>query len=44
MATTGQSTNGKTLVPSEAHELFELDKKEVDDPTIGQVNNRHILC
>ena len=44
MATTTQSTAGKTLVPTEAHELFDLDKKEVDDLTIGLVNERHILC
>ena len=44
MATTTQSTAGKTLVPSEAHEFFNLDKKEVDDMTIGMTNERHVLC
>jgi len=32
------------LIPSEAHMDFLLDKKEVDDATIGQPNERHILC
>ena len=32
------------LVPTEAHSDFSLDKKTVDDPTIGQPNDRHILC
>ena len=32
------------LVPSDAHNDFVLDKKEVDDVTINQPNNRHILC
>ena len=32
------------LVPSDAHLNFELDKKEIDDATIGQCNDRHILC
>lgn len=32
------------LVPSEAHNDFVLDKKEVDDASINQPNNRHILC
>ena len=44
MATTEQSTAGRTLVPSDAHEVFVLDKKEVDDLSIGQPNDRHILC
>ena len=32
------------LVPSEAHENFMLDKKTQDDPSIGQANERAILC
>lgn len=32
------------LVPTDAHTDFVLDKKEVDDATIGLPNDRHILC
>lgn len=32
------------LIPSEAHNDFTLDKKEVDDATCGLPNRRHILC
>ena len=32
------------LVPSDAHVNFELDKKEIDDATIGQHNDCDILC
>ena len=32
------------LVISEAHENFSLSKKMEDDPTVGQVNPRHIIC
>ena len=44
MATSAESTAGKTLVPTEAHEFFDLNKKEIDDATIGQPNEKHILC
>ena len=44
MATSALSTAGKTLVPTEAHEMFDLNKKEIDDATIGLPNDRHILC
>lgn len=32
------------LIPSDAHNGFTLDKKEVDDATCGLPNARHILC
>lgn len=32
------------LVPSDAHVNFELDKKQLDDATIGQPNDCDILC
>ena len=32
------------LEPSEAHLNFMLDKKNIDDPTIGEPNEREIVC
>lgn len=32
------------LTPTDAHNDFILDKKEIDDTTIGKSNDRHILC
>ena len=32
------------LEPTDAHQDFVLDKKEIDDPTIGLPNQHNILC
>lgn len=32
------------LVVTDDHQDFVLDKKEIDDQTIGEPNERHILC
>jgi len=32
------------LVVTDDHQDFILDKKEIDDQTIGQPNDRHICC
>ena len=32
------------IVVSDAHLDFVLDKKEMDDPTVGQPNDRNLLC
>ena len=29
---------------SEEHEMFQMDKKYEDDPTLGMPNPKHLLC
>ena len=36
-------TEAQKLEPTQAHEEFMLDKKEMDDPTIGDTND-NLFC